>query len=153
MNEEADDSRRASGSEWGGNVRPSRLNNVMSKDTPSFDLLGEAGSAAPIPKFVNLILFQAMREGASEIEFGCDGEASKASFRITFSKDGSKHDLSPPPHELFTPIRNRLCVMANLPYWSKEPVEGRFSIVVGEKTMLWTVKSDAGGSFVRLCRT
>ncbi|MFY0990168.1 type IV-A pilus assembly ATPase PilB [Halomonas sp. C05BenzN] len=70
----------------------------------------EAGEDAPIIKFVNKILLDAIRRGASDIHF----EPYETSYRVRFRIDGILHDVAHPPFAMRTRIAARLKVMSRL---------------------------------------
>jgi type IV pilus assembly protein PilB len=65
---------------------------------------------APIIKFVNKILLDAIRRGASDIHF----EPYETSYRVRFRIDGILHDVAHPPFAMRTRISARLKVMSRL---------------------------------------
>ncbi|MBB3229731.1 type IV-A pilus assembly ATPase PilB [Halomonas stenophila] len=69
-----------------------------------------AGDDAPIVKFVNKILLDAIRRGASDIHF----EPYETSYRVRFRIDGMLHDVAHPPFAMRTRIAARLKVMSRL---------------------------------------
>ncbi|WP_282040892.1 type IV-A pilus assembly ATPase PilB [Halomonas alimentaria] len=77
------------------------------------DIQAEAQSAredAPIIKFVNKILLDAINRGASDIHF----EPYETSYRVRFRIDGMLHDVAHPPFAMRTRIAARLKVMSRL---------------------------------------
>ena len=68
------------------------------------------GDDAPIVKFVNKILLDAIRRGASDIHF----EPYETSYRVRFRIDGILHDAAHPPFAMRNRIAARLKVMARL---------------------------------------
>ena len=65
---------------------------------------------APIIRFVNLVLVQAVKDHASDIHF----EPFEKEFKIRYRIDGALYEMAPPPKELALPIASRIKVMANL---------------------------------------
>ncbi len=77
------------------------------------DLQAETSAAsedAPIIKFVNKILLDAIHRGASDIHF----EPYETSYRVRFRIDGILHDVAHPPFAMRTRISARLKVMSRL---------------------------------------
>ncbi|WP_425591730.1 type IV-A pilus assembly ATPase PilB [Halomonas getboli] len=72
--------------------------------------VANAGDDAPIVKFVNKILLDAIRRGASDIHF----EPYETSYRVRFRIDGILHDVAHPPFAMRSRIAARLKVMARL---------------------------------------
>ena len=82
---------------------------------------------APIVKFVNLVLFQAIQDRASDIHF----EPFETEFRIRYRVDGALYEMSPPPKHLALPVISRLKVMSNLNISEKRlPQDGRINYMV-----------------------
>jgi len=69
-----------------------------------------ASEDAPIIKFVNKILLDAIHRGASDIHF----EPYETSYRVRFRIDGMLHDVAHPPFAMRTRIAARLKVMSRL---------------------------------------
>lgn len=92
------------------------------------DLL-EQDDDAPIKKFINVLLGQAIREKASDIHF----EAFESSSVVRFRIDGILKDLATPRRELHSAIVSRLKIMADLDIAEKrKPQDGRFSVRLGD---------------------
>jgi type IV pilus assembly protein PilB len=85
---------------------------------------------APIVKFVNLVLFQAIQDRASDIHF----EPFETEFRIRYRVDGALYEMSPPPKHLALPVISRLKVMSNLNISEKRlPQDGRINYTVANR--------------------
>src|SRR5947208_7058290 len=90
---------------------------------------GEA-SVTPIIRFVDLILYQAIQERASDIHF----EPFETEFRIRYRVDGALYEMSPPPKHLALPVISRLKVMANLNISERRmPQDGRIAFAMGNR--------------------
>lgn len=85
---------------------------VGESQEPDDDILGvDAGTEdAPIVKFVNKVLLDAMRRGASDIHF----EPFEHSYRIRCRIDGILHEVTRPPLSLRGRLAARLKVMAKM---------------------------------------
>jgi type IV pilus assembly protein PilB len=84
--------------------------------------------ATPIVKFVNLVLFQAVSDRASDIHF----EPFEDEFKIRYRVDGALYEMSPPPKHLAGPVTSRLKIMANLNISERRlPQDGRISLNLG----------------------
>ncbi|MRR34905.1 pilus assembly protein PilB, partial [bacterium] len=87
---------------------------------------------APIVRFVNLVLFQAVQDRASDIHF----EPFETEFRIRYRVDGALYEMSPPPKHLALPVISRLKVMANLNISERRmPQDGRIAHNIGGKVI------------------
>jgi type IV pilus assembly protein PilB len=83
---------------------------------------------APIVRFVNLVLLQAVQDRASDIHF----EPFETEFRIRYRVDGALYEMSPPPKHLALPVTSRIKVMANLNISEKRlPQDGRINFAMG----------------------
>jgi len=82
----------------------------------------EGASSAPIVKYVNTVLAQAIQARASDIHF----EPFEHEFKIRYRVDGALYEMSPPPRSLATAISSRLKVMSNLNIAERRvPQDGR----------------------------
>jgi type IV pilus assembly protein PilB len=85
----------------------------------------DLANAAPIVKFVGLVLQQAIQDRASDIHF----EPFETDFRIRYRVDGALYEMAPPPKHLALPVISRLKVMANLNISERRlPQDGRISL-------------------------
>ena len=83
---------------------------------------------APIVKFVNLVLFQAVQDRASDIHF----EPFEDEFKIRYRVDGALYEMAPPPKHLALPVISRIKVMSNLDISERRlPQDGRISVNLG----------------------
>ncbi len=86
-----------------------------------------AGGDAPIVKFVNLVLMQAVQDRASDIHF----EPFEDEFKIRYRVDGALYEMAPPPKSLASPVTSRLKIMANLNISERRmPQDGRISVYI-----------------------
>ncbi len=93
------------------------------------DLEAEANSA-PIIRYVDLVLYQAINEGASDIHF----EPFENEFKIRYRVDGALYEMAPPPTHLALPILSRIKVMSNMNIAEKRiPQDGRIVKHIGDK--------------------
>jgi type IV pilus assembly protein PilB len=82
----------------------------------------EGASSAPIIKYVNTVLAQAIQARASDIHF----EPFEHDFKIRYRVDGSLYEMSPPPRTLATAITSRIKVMSSLNIAERRiPQDGR----------------------------
>jgi len=79
-------------------------------------------NATPIIRFVDLILFQAIQDRASDIHF----EPFENEFKIRYRVDGALYEMAPPPRHLSLPVISRVKVMANMNIAERRlPQDGR----------------------------
>ncbi len=82
----------------------------------------EGAASAPIVKYVNTVMAQAIQARASDIHF----EPFETEFKIRYRVDGALYEMSPPPRSLSTAITSRIKVMANLNIAERRlPQDGR----------------------------
>ena len=87
--------------------------------------LENLANEAPIIKFVNLVLYQAVQDRASDIHF----EPFEDEFKIRYRVDGALYEMTPPPKHLALPVTSRIKVMANLDIAERRlPQDGRISL-------------------------
>lgn len=87
-------------------------------------------NAAPIVRYVDLVLFQAVKQRASDIHF----EPFEGDFKIRYRVDGALVEMAPPPPHLGPIITSRIKVMSNLNIAERRiPQDGRITKMVGGK--------------------
>ncbi len=84
----------------------------------------------PIITFINKMLHDAIRKGASDLHF----EPYEKSYRIRFRIDGILHEVASPPVALSTRLSARLKVMSRLDIAEKRvPQDGRIKLKLSQK--------------------
>lgn len=84
---------------------------------------------APVVKFVNKILLDAIKSGASDIHF----EPYEKLFRVRFRQDGLLHEVAQPPLALAPRLIARLKVMARMDISERRvPQDGRIKLLVSK---------------------
>src|SRR5882724_9739425 len=100
--------------------------------TDDATLMAGLANEAPIVRFVNLVIFQAVQDRASDIHF----EPFETEFRIRYRVDGALYEMSPPPKPLALPVISRLKVMANLNISERRmPQDGRITFPIGNRVV------------------
>ncbi|MGC8462264.1 MAG: GspE/PulE family protein, partial [Acidimicrobiales bacterium] len=85
---------------------------------------------APIVRYVNLLILQALNERASDIHV----EPTAGELRIRYRIDGVLHDVSTAPRSIAAAVTTRLKVMADMNIAEHRiPQDGRISLSVGSK--------------------
>ncbi|MGJ8657230.1 MAG: GspE/PulE family protein [Akkermansiaceae bacterium] len=106
-------------------------------DLSAEELESEANSA-PIIRYVDLVMYQAINEQASDIHF----EPFEKEFKIRYRVDGSLFEMSPPPMNLARAIISRLKVMSNMNIAeTRIPQDGRIVKNIGDKQVDMRVSS------------
>ncbi|RAA02907.1 type IV-A pilus assembly ATPase PilB [Stutzerimonas stutzeri] len=98
-------------------------------ETVSDDIKGDDGGAeaddAPVVRFVNKMLLDAIRGGSSDLHF----EPYEKVFRVRLRTDGILHEVARPPVQLAPRISARLKVMAGLDISERrKPQDGRIKM-------------------------
>ncbi len=87
---------------------------------------------APIVRFVNLLITQAVTDRASDIHV----EPAEADLRIRFRVDGVLHEVMRSPRSIQAGVISRLKIMADINIAERRiPQDGRMSLTVGGKTI------------------
>ena len=88
--------------------------------------------AAPVVKLLNFILFQAVRDQASDIHL----EPFEHEFKVRYRVDGILYEMEPPPLALAVPLISRVKVMANLDIAeTRVPQDGRIELAIGGRAV------------------
>ncbi|CDM39273.1 type IV-A pilus assembly ATPase PilB [Ectopseudomonas oleovorans] len=90
---------------------------------------GEAADDAPVVRFVNKMLLDAIKGGSSDLHF----EPYEKTYRVRFRTDGILHEVARPPIQLAPRISARLKVMAALDISERrKPQDGRIKMRVSK---------------------
>ncbi|WP_372860204.1 type IV-A pilus assembly ATPase PilB [Pseudoalteromonas sp.] len=85
---------------------------------------------APIIVYINKILMDAIKKGASDLHF----EPYEHKYRIRFRIDGILHEVASPPNSLATKLSARIKVMSRLDIAEKrKPQDGRIKLKITER--------------------
>lgn len=83
---------------------------------------------APIVRFVDVILYQAIKDESSDIHF----EPFEKEFKIRYRIDGVLYEMTPPPKNLAIPVISRLKIMSGMNISERRhPQDGRIQLKVG----------------------
>jgi type IV pilus assembly protein PilB len=94
--------------------------------------LTNLANETPIIRFVNLVLFQAVQDRASDIHF----EPFEDEFKIRYRVDGALYEMSPPPKHLALPVISRIKVMSGLDISERRlPQDGRISLQIAGRNI------------------
>jgi type IV pilus assembly protein PilB len=92
----------------------------------------EAVDEAPIVRFVNLLITQAVADRASDIHV----EPAESDLRIRFRVDGVLHEVMRSPRSIQAGVISRLKIMADINIAERRlPQDGRMSLTVGGRTV------------------
>jgi type IV pilus assembly protein PilB len=102
------------------------------EDEEEIDKIGELVEDAPIVKFVNLLISQAVQDRASDIHV----EPTESDLRIRFRIDGVLHEVMRSPRSIQGGVISRLKVMADINIAERRvPQDGRISVKVGGRAV------------------
>ncbi len=94
--------------------------------------LEEAAGSTPVIRFVNLVLYQAVNDRASDIHL----EPFEKEFRIRYRVDGALYEMAPPPRRLALPLISRIKVMSGLNIAERRlPQDGRIQLTIGGRSI------------------
>ena len=92
--------------------------------------LRDAADGAPVVKFVNKVLVDAIRRGASDLHW----EPYEKNFRVRFRIDGVMQEMVAPPKKVEAAVLSRLKIMANLDISERRlPQDGRIKLRYGSR--------------------
>ncbi|MEH6344977.1 MAG: type IV-A pilus assembly ATPase PilB [Bermanella sp.] len=102
----------------------------LEEDDPEKEKEEESrGDEAPIVKFVNKMLLNAIREGASDLHF----EPYEKRYRVRYRTDGVLHEVSSPPINLAGKISARIKVMSRMDISERRvPQDGRIKMKISK---------------------
>jgi type IV pilus assembly protein PilB len=115
-------------------VRMKELLQELQQQGGKIDLEDKAAmaSAAPVVKLLNYILYQAIRDKASDIHL----EPFETDFKIRYRVDGSLFELEAPPPHLAEALVARVKVMSDLDIAeTRLPQDGRIELTVGGRSV------------------
>jgi type IV pilus assembly protein PilB len=106
---------------------------AVGKESPEIE-----ANSAPIVKFVDLVMAQAIKEKASDIHF----EPFEHEFKIRYRVDGALYEMAPPPVHLANSVISRIKVMSSMNIAERRvPQDGRIMTVVNGKAVDMRVNS------------
>lgn len=103
---------------------------VIQTSTEEVADLAKLGNESPIIRFVNYLVQDAVKQGASDIHI----EPKEKSLKIRLRIDGVLFEVMSPPLSMHAAIISRLKIMANLDISERRlPQDGRIRAVIGER--------------------
>ncbi len=98
-------------------------------EEPQGDVSEADAEDAPIVRFVNKILLDAINRGASDIHF----EPYEKAYRVRYRQDGMLHEVAAPPISLALKISARMKVMSRLDISERRvPQDGRIKLKISK---------------------
>ncbi|GAB1256852.1 type IV-A pilus assembly ATPase PilB [Aurantivibrio plasticivorans] len=102
---------------------------AVDEDSDKDDGQGSEADEAPIVKFINKVLLDAIKMGASDIHF----EPYEKSYRVRYRADGILQEVSRPPINLATRLAARLKVMSQMDISERRvPQDGRIKMKISK---------------------
>ncbi len=99
----------------------------IDEDDDSAADLATAAGESPVVKLVNLIIFNGIKEGASDIHI----ESYEARCRVRYRIDGSCYESLAPPKKMYGPMISRIKIMADMDIAERyKPQDGKFQMKV-----------------------
>ncbi|MDO7898722.1 type IV-A pilus assembly ATPase PilB [Pseudomonas citrulli] len=115
----------STGLEGMGDVDLDGLDIESDDDRKQDALVGQDADDAPVVRFVNKMLLDAIKGGSSDLHF----EPYEKSYRVRVRTDGMLREVAKPPTQLATRIAARLKVMASLDISERrKPQDGRLKM-------------------------
>jgi len=100
--------------------------------------LEQMANQTPVVRFVNLVLYQAVQDRASDIHF----EPFENEFKIRYRVDGALYEMQPPPKSLALPVTSRIKVISGLNIAERRlPQDGRIKLTIGGRSVDFRVST------------
>ena len=100
--------------------------------------LENIASATPIVRFVDVVLYQAIKAEASDVHF----EPFEKEFKIRYRVDGALYEMAPPPKNLAVPVISRVKIMSGLNIAERRrPQDGRIQLRIAGRPVDLRVSS------------
>ncbi len=123
---------------------------LQADDSVQVDLenIESIANDAPIVKFVDVVLYQAIKARASDIHF----EPFEDEFKIRYRVDGALYEIAPPPKNLVVPVISRIKIMSGLNIAERRvPQDGRIQLRIAGRPVdlrVSTIPTQFGESVV-----
>jgi len=100
---------------------------IVKEDKDDVTDLEKIGNESPVIRFVNYLLFDALKQGARDIHI----EPREKQLKIRYRIDGVLFETMSPPHTMMAAIISRLKIMSNLDIAERRlPQDGRIRCVI-----------------------
>jgi type IV pilus assembly protein PilB len=100
---------------------------IVKEDKDDVTDLEKIGNESPVIRFVNYLLFDALKQGASDIHI----EPKEKQLKIRYRIDGVLFEAMAPPYQMMAAIISRLKIMSNLDIAERRlPQDGRIRCVI-----------------------
>ena len=103
---------------------------IEEKARSDSDQLKVLANDAPVVRFVNLLLMQAVRDRASDIHF----EPGERDATVRIRVDGLLRETTPPPRNLYQAVITRIKILSSMDITERRlPLDGRFKFKVQDR--------------------
>jgi type IV pilus assembly protein PilB len=103
---------------------------VAEKEQDNVNDLEKMGSESPVIRFVNYLIYDAIKQGASDIHV----EPKEKELKVRYRIDGILFEAMNPPQTMHSAVVSRLKIMANLDISERRlPQDGRIRAMVHER--------------------
>ncbi|MBN1436628.1 MAG: type II secretion system ATPase GspE [Sedimentisphaerales bacterium] len=103
---------------------------VVDAEEEDLSNLAREAAESPIIKFVNYIIFNAVKEGASDIHI----EPGEKKLKVRYRIDGVLFEMMNPPSNMHAAVVSRIKIMASLDISERRlPQDGRIRVVVNRR--------------------
>jgi len=100
---------------------------LVKEDKDDVTDLEKIGNESPVIRFVNYLLFDALKQGASDIHI----EPKEKQLKIRYRIDGILFEAMNPPHNMAPAVTSRLKIMSNLDISERRlPQDGRIRAMI-----------------------
>ncbi len=106
------------------------MQDVVDVDENDEDSITSAANDAPIVRFVDAVMYQAIKDKASDIHF----EPFENEFKIRYRVDGALYEMAPPPKNLAIPVISRVKILSGLNISERRrPQDGKIQLKIAGK--------------------
>ncbi|OGV39075.1 MAG: pilus assembly protein PilB [Lentisphaerae bacterium GWF2_49_21] len=107
-------------------------------DSVKVEDIESMANEAPIVRFVDVVMYQAIKAKASDVHF----EPFEKEFKIRYRVDGALYEMAPPPKNLAIPVISRVKIMSGLNISERRrPQDGRIQLKIGGRPVDLRVSS------------
>ena len=111
-------------------VETEPVGEVLEASRVNADQLRVLANDAPVVRFVNLLLMQAVRDRASDIHF----EPGEKDVTVRIRVDGVLREITPPPKSIYQAIVTRIKILSGMDIAERRlPLDGRFKFTVHDR--------------------
>ncbi len=106
------------------------MQDLADVDEDDEDAIASAANDAPIVRFVDAVMYQAIKDKASDIHF----EPFENEFKIRYRVDGALYEMAPPPKNLAIPVISRVKILSGLNISERRrPQDGKIQLKIAGK--------------------